>query len=122
NPKLRLRAKLSDDGLLLIKSATHAKFDNLLASLQKLRGFQFLEPNIRLQATNLPNDPLFPQMDNLNNTGQSGGATDADIDAPEAWDLTTGSPDLVVGVIDTGIDYNHPDLAANVWTNPFEIP
>ena len=46
----------------------------------------------------------------------------ADIKATAAWDLFTGDPNLKVGVIDTGVDYNHPDLAANVWTNPGEIP
>ena len=69
-----------------------------------------------------PNDPSFTKLYGLNNVGQTGGTPDADIDAPEAWNVTTGSSSIVVGVIDTGIDYGHPDLAANVWTNPGEIP
>jgi subtilisin family serine protease len=68
-----------------------------------------------------PNDPYYPQLWGLNNTGQSGGTPDADIDAPEAWDIQTGNPNLVIGVIDTGVDYNHPDLVDNIWTNPGEI-
>ena len=68
-----------------------------------------------------PNDPGYPQLWGLNNTGQSGGTPDADIDAPEAWDIQTGNPNLVIGVIDTGVDYNHPDLVDNIWTNPGEI-
>ena len=68
-----------------------------------------------------PNDPAFTSLYGLNNVGQTGGTTDADIDAPEAWNVTTGSSSIVVGVIDTGIDYTHPDLAANVWTNPGEV-
>ncbi|MDS1346713.1 S8 family serine peptidase [Planktothrix agardhii] len=72
------------------------------------------------QATT-PNDPGYPQLWGLNNTGQSGGTADADIDAPEAWDIQKGNQNLVIGVIDTGVDYNHPDLSANIWTNPGEI-
>jgi hypothetical protein len=70
----------------------------------------------------VPNDALFDQLWGLHNTGQTGGTAGADIHAPEAWDYTTGSSNVVVAVIDTGVDYKHPDLAANIWTNPGEIP
>ena len=69
-----------------------------------------------------PDDPQFGNQWGLNNTDQSSGLVDADIDAPEAWDVRTTGGGLKVAVIDTGIDYTHPDLAANIWTNPGEIP
>jgi subtilisin family serine protease len=75
---------------------------------------------VNLATTTTPNDPDYPLLWGLNNTGQTGGKPDADIDAPEAWNIQTGNP-IVVGVIDSGVDYNHPDLAANIWTNPGEI-
>ncbi|MBT9582033.1 S8 family serine peptidase [bacterium] len=69
----------------------------------------------------LPND-LTDQLWGMNNTGQGGGKADADIDAPEAWAIHTGRNDApIIAVIDTGIDYNHSDLKANIWTNPGEI-
>ncbi len=73
--------------------------------------------------TRIPDDPYFNRSWSLHNTGQTGGTPDADIDAPEAWGLQTGSNDeVIIAVIDTGVDYTHPDLAANIWTNPGEIP
>jgi subtilisin family serine protease len=71
--------------------------------------------------TTPPNDPDFPKLWGLNNTGQTGGKPDADIDFPEALALVTGTQKKAVGVIDSGIDYTHPDLAANMWKNPKEI-
>ena len=71
--------------------------------------------------TALPNDPSFAQEWSLQNWGQSGGTAGIDINATRAWDITTGSRSVVVAVIDSGIDLTHPDLAANLWTNPGEI-
>lgn len=67
-----------------------------------------------------PNDTDFSMQYGLDNDGQSGGTVDADIDAVEAWEIHTGSKDVLVGVLDTGIDYNHPDLFENYWSNPGE--
>jgi subtilisin family serine protease len=75
----------------------------------------YAEPNYTLYATaTFPNDPDFANLWGLNN------GSDTDIDAPEAWEITTGSSDIVVAVIDSGVDYNHPDLEANIWVNPDE--
>jgi subtilisin family serine protease/subtilisin-like proprotein convertase family protein/PKD repeat protein len=89
-------------------------------------GVAYAEPNYLLQAdATVPSDPRFDELWGMENTGQNvGGATGtpgADIRATAAWDIATGSHEIVVGVIDTGVDYNHEDLAANMWTNPGEI-
>src|SRR5262245_54062298 len=82
---------------------------------------EYAEPNYELHALVVPNDPQFGQMYALQNTGQTGGTPGADIHATQAWDIFTGDQELKIGVIDTGIDYTHPDLAANIWSNPGEI-
>ncbi len=76
----------------------------------------YAEPNLILRATAIPNDPLFPELYGLNNTGQTGGTGDADIDAPEGWDAAglgsfpaTGG--TKIGIVDTGIDQMHPELS-----------
>ena len=82
----------------------------------------YAEPNYIVQTGAVsPNDTDFARDWGLRNTGQTGGTPDADIDVDEAWDITTGSNNVVVAVIDTGVDYTHPDLAANMWHNPGEI-
>jgi len=82
----------------------------------------YAEPDYIYTTQLVPNDTRFGELWGMNNTGQSGGLADFDIDAPEAWDDHTGSPGIVIGSIDTGVDVNHEDLAANIWTNPGEIP
>ncbi len=75
----------------------------------------------------IPNDTYFDKQWSFHNTGQPTepyeriGTPDADIDAPEAWNIQTGDGSIVIAVIDTGVDYHHPDLDDNIWTNPGEI-
>ena len=80
-----------------------------------------VEPDYFVTTVKLSDDTRLHDLWGMNNKGQTGGTEDKDIDAPEAWDITTGSKDILVGVIDTGIDRNHEDLVANMWTNPNEI-
>lgn len=96
--------------------------DKILDELNQLDFVEYAEPDYTQHADLTPNDPSFSSLWGLHNIGQSGGTVDADIDAPEAWDANTGNPAVVVAVIDTGVDYNHVDLAANIWSNPGEIP
>ncbi|HEX9758433.1 MAG TPA: S8 family serine peptidase [Nitrospiria bacterium] len=83
---------------------------------------EYVEPNGLFQIQLTPNDTRFSELYGMHNTGQTGGTVDADIDTPEAWDIQTGTGTIIVADIDTGVDYNHSDLAANMWTNSGEIP
>ena len=100
--------------------APGASATDILGWSRTTAGVRYVEPDRVVTATAIPNDPSFNRLWGLNNTAQTGGLSNADIDAPAAWDVTTGSRSVVVAVVDTGIDYNHPDLAANVWRNPRE--
>ena len=95
-----------------------------LAELRTDPRVRYAEPNFVVSADVKPNDQFFSRLWGLNNTGLPVGGlwglADADIDAPEAWSVTTGSDAVTVGVIDTGIDYSHPDLSARMWINPGE--
>lgn len=85
----------------------------------------FAEPNYRLKTQALPNDPDFDLQWALRNMGQvvAGyvGTPGADLESGPAWEITSGSSSVVVAVLDSGCDYNHPDLTANIWTNVNEI-
>jgi subtilisin family serine protease len=84
---------------------------------------EYAEPNYIRCASVTPNDPFFTNHEQwaLFNTGQyADGTPGADIKAPFAWDITTGSGDVKVAVIDSGVDFNHPDLVNNIWMNPGE--
>jgi subtilisin family serine protease len=98
---------------------------NVAALLQAYRSRSdvlYAEPNYLWRAEDIPNDAFFGQQWALRNTGQAifgtTGTPGADIKATQAWDITEGSRNVVVGVLDGGVDYNHPDLAANIWSAP----
>lgn len=117
-----------DDNYAAILSGRLAKFEvagmstkEAIKLLQNHSAIKYVEPDYQVSIANTPNDPDFSALWGLHNEGQSGGTADADIDALEAWSISTGGTDVVVGVIDTGVDHSHTDLAANMWVNPNEI-
>ncbi|MFC1781985.1 S8 family serine peptidase [Planctomycetota bacterium] len=102
-----------------------------LEAYQQNPEVEYAELNYIVSINTIPNDPAFSHQWSLNNTGQlypySGrynappGTIDSDIDAPEAWDIYTGSPEVIIAVVDTGVDYNHRDLEHNIWVNEAEL-
>jgi hypothetical protein len=109
------------DAWRLVKLAPGLNTKQALERIARHPQVAHVELNYTVASAQIPNDPDFSRLWGLHNTGRDGAVPDADVDAPEAWDITTGSP-VTVAVIDTGIDYTHPDLATNIWTNPGEIP
>jgi len=100
----------------------HAKLGKLsveeaIKELSKNPNVKYAEPNFIYTTTSVPNDERYSELWAHSNTSTPG----ADMSSEAAWDISTGDSDVIVGVIDTGVDYTHEDLADNVWTNPAEI-
>ena len=104
-------------GLELVKLPPGLSVKEAVKLYQQHPDVLYAEPNYIVKALVVPNDPSFGDLWGLHNIGQAGGTNDADTDAPEAWGITTGSSDVVVAVIDTGVDYNHQDLSENMFRN-----
>jgi len=108
-------------GLNVITLPAGVKVDEALKTFNKAKGVLYAQPNYEVTVlSTFPDDTRFAELWGMHNTGQTGGVVDADIDAPEAWDIATGSQEIIVAVIDTGVDYTHPDLAGNMWVNEAE--
>ncbi|HLG16148.1 MAG TPA: S8 family peptidase [Blastocatellia bacterium] len=117
----RLSPAAQSAGLFLVKFDPAISVREAIQQAEADPRVEYAEPNYYLYpAATLPDDSFFDRMWGLMNTGE-GGVAGADIGATKAWDLTTGSDDIVVGVTDTGADFSHPDLGPNAWINPGEI-
>lgn len=117
---------------VLVKS-NQKSIHKLIEELKSLPEVAYAEPNFIYKAiSTTTTDPMFEKLWGLKNNGNnepnregnySGvqGVVGADVNAEKAWQITKGSKKVVIAVIDTGIDYNHPDLSDNIWSNPNEI-
>ena len=121
---IRIREKLTGSDTLLLQLPGHAldSVDDARARLEA-RGdlFRSVDPN-GLGFGAAPNDPRFNNQWALQNTGQNGGATGADVNASGLWSIVSSAPKVLVAVLDSGLDFTHPDLTGVAWKNPGEIP
>jgi subtilisin family serine protease len=123
---VRAERNLLARGGQLMKVERGQTVQEAITALEKRADVRFAEPNwIYHAASTTPDDPRFGSLWGLSNAGQivddQTGTADADIDAPEAWDVNRGSASAVVAVVDSGVASEHPDLAPNMWSNPGEI-
>ncbi len=123
NDKLEMQSRNQSnfDHWWHIKLAKGTDLQQAMDTLSARPDIEFVEYNYEVRTLLTPNDPHFDALWGLHNTQQTGGLFDADIDASEAWDSSTGDATVIIAVIDTGVDYGHEDLAGNMWTNPGEI-
>ena len=106
--------QVSTDGWFKASVSQGSNFSIAMQSFQAMNNVAFVSPDFRVSITATPNDPMYVNQWGFENSA------DKDIDMSQAWDFGTSSS-VVVAVIDTGIDYNHPDLAANIWMNTDEV-
>ncbi len=106
----------------ILETADTSNTKQYVAQLSKLQKWiAVAEPELKItQDSWTPNDPRYVDQWHYNNIGALSGTIDADIDLPEAWELETGKPNILVAVVDGGIDTNHVDLKQNLWTSATE--
>jgi len=117
-------ARLGIRGMELVDPGRTTTISDAIADLERAPGVLYAEPDVPRVSTATPDDPFFGLQWGLRSTGQTvaghTGVPGADIAAPSAWEVATGSAAVTVAPVDTGIDPTHPDLRANLWANPGE--
>lgn len=126
-------------GMQVVELPDGVSVDEAVAYYTRLSSVEYAEPNYYVHALKEPDDPYFEKLWGMKNTGQvlqdgqsfdgmlayynnQAGTPGADMSVPAAWNITTGSSDVTIAVVDSGVMYTHADLAANIWTNAGEIP
>lgn len=112
-----IKSQISGTQFVVVQKPLIQTRASVISQLLETGLVEYAEPNFIYKTQATPNDPSFGNLWGMKNSKYSG----IDISAEQAWDITTGSDDILVAVIDTGIDYNHSDLKANVWTNAAEL-
>jgi len=129
------------DNMYIIKVSKNADIVTIVNEYASLPNVEYAEPNYIIKSTLnpiksyndeldigglnhniIPDDPYFSDQWLFQNTGQYDGTPGADINALEAWDIETGKSEVIIAIIDAGVDYTHPDLMDNIWVNENEIP
>lgn len=118
----RVRSRLSSIGVQRLQLRRDMTVHSAIEQLYKSGQVLYAEPNYIVRASIIPNDAQFVQQWGLRNTGQTGGLAGADIKAAAAWDVITGTTAVIIGILDSGLDYRHADLRNNLYTNPGEDP
>ncbi|MCX7922699.1 MAG: S8 family serine peptidase [Clostridia bacterium] len=124
--KLDTKKKLKNRKIELIQIDEKTDINQVVDELKNNPDVEYVQPNYKLSTESTPADPKYNQQWGLTNSGQEiegvFGRSGVDINAAPAWGTTTGTSATVVGVLDTGIDINHPDLKGNIYINTKEIP
>ncbi len=121
----KIKSTIFGQSIVVIQKPVFENPEAVIESLKKNELVEIVEPNYIYKINKISNDPLFEKLWGLSNVGQKDpagqtGVAGVDINVEKAWDIQTGSADTVVAVIDTGIDFNHPDLKSNMWRNETE--
>ncbi len=121
-----IKSRIPGQNIVVIKRPIFETEKSVLKILSENELVDIVEPNFIYHANKASNDPMMEQLWGLKNMGQkdsSGrvGTQGVDVNIEKAWDIQTGSKKMIVAVIDTGIDYNHPDLKENMWKNLAEL-
>ncbi|UOF00372.1 S8 family serine peptidase [Bdellovibrio reynosensis] len=116
---------IPEQNIVVIRRPVFELQEEVVKILSENPWVDIAEPNYIYKASRIPNDPMLGLLWGLRNIGQSDidrnpGVRDMDIDAEKAWDITTGSKKILVAIIDSGVEYTHPDLVENIWVNEKE--
>ena len=114
--RANVKTILPINNLIVVTKPTIELQAAAISSLQESPDVEYAEPNYIYRASKTPNDSMFSRL-----WGMFNQPSNFDIGATKAWDIQTGNKDLVIAVIDTGVDYTHPDIAPNIWTNQAEL-